>query len=500
MQQSSTQFFRPRLKTSEGGSAARLSRQLGTGLLILHVVPNSRGLLLFCLHDYTHAMSNYTQDLAVRFSQESHHKKHIAYVDKVDAFAIWQEDKNYWKIFDPKKMNEYCYRWLLSNVQGKNLSSGLVRDFVNLLKWQVYKKIDDVNTPYISFSDKIYNTKTFTFEIPDPDYPSFMFQDYSSKELSMPTPRWDKFLEEVLVTGASGEKCEELIEYMYAVLGNLLIPDMKLQQMFYFYGSGNNGKSVLLDVMIDIIGQEFVSSFNVQDLTTKQFTLPGLVGKRANICNEEESKYVESSIFKALVTGEPIETRRLYGDNFSFRSTAKFIFATNKIPQFNQWDGGIERRVRIIPFYYKVPAHKVDTSLYEKLRQELPGIMGKIIERGIKPLVKSGFRLNTPDIVHQATSEFKKNTSPVEAFIEASYGEPSANFPGEFVANSESYREYRGWCDETGRRPVKSRTFIFAMKKVFPNIPETRGFDYVTESQQRGRVLVVKKPDNLYDI
>lgn len=444
-------------------------------------------------------MSNYSQDLAAQFVQDTTHRKEIAFIKEVDAFAKWDPERNYWKIMKLDEFHQFCLLWLIENMKGKNISSSLVKDFANLIKWMIYKKIDRINTPYISFNDKIFNTQTFLFEEPDSAYPSFLFQDYDTSRLNEATPRWDKFLSEVLVD-KDMDTDERLITYMYEILGYMMVPEIKSQAMFYLVGSGQNGKSIFLNLLQRIIGPDFVSASNIQSLTTENFTLPGLIGKRVNICNEEESKYVQADKFKALISGDPIETRRLYGERFTFIPTVKFIFATNHIPQFNTWDGGIERRVRIIPFHRRIEDHKVDPDLFDKLVTEIPGIMGKIIERGIKPLVSGGFKMKVPRTVTEATREFKYNTSPIDAFIETAMEPAKEVGGGVYYSNHDIYHMYRQWSHDTGRKPVKSRTFWGRFNKIYPDCPQDRHYDHATGTSQRGRYIILKTDGEVYEI
>ena len=410
------------------------------------------------------AQSDKLQYLVQKYCHQDSTIQYVSYISEIDSFAVWQEKENYWKILSESKMKEEAFYWLMANTD-REIRSSFVADFVKLTRWLITKKVDRINTPFISFNDKILDTTDFTFKEPSADIPSFLFQDYEYERTRMSTPVWDKFIEEILVDN-NGTPDPDLLQYVYEVLGYMLVPEIAGQTMFYFVGAGANGKSTLLNLLVDIVGGEFVSSQSVEELTTKDFMLPNLIGKRLNVVNEEQSKYVQAEKFKALVSGDPVSARRLYGEPFTFVPTTKFIFASNHVPQFNDWDGGIERRVRIIPFNYNVPEEKRDTDLAKKLRAEIPGIVGKILDRGTKRVIDNGFKLVAPLQVIRMSEEFKKNTATLDTFITEAL-KPN-NDPHEFKANSEIYYMYKTWAAQSGRKAVSSRKFFKKLSEIFP--------------------------------
>lgn len=437
--------------------------------------------------------SDKIQYLVREFCFEQEVADGIAYVAEIDSFAEWQEGKNYWKILTEDQMRRRCFEWLMDNTE-REIRTSFVADFVKIARWMVRKQLDRINTPYISFKDKILDTTDFSFKRPRPNIPSFICQEYEFKETNSPTPVWDKFLHEIMVD-KGGNHDPDLMEYLYQVLGYMLVPEMANQTMFYFVGAGANGKSTLLNLLVDIVGKEFVSAESIEALTTKDFILPNLIGKRLNIVNEEQSRYVQAERFKALVSGDPVSARRIYGEPFTFVPTSKFIFASNHIPQFNEWDGGIERRVRIIPFNYNVPEEKRDNALARKLRAEIPGIVGKILRRGTEVVIQNKFKIIAPLQVMEMTTEFKRNTATIEMFIKSAF-EPSGN-ESHFRPHSEIYHIYKMWAAQTGRKAVTSRNFFKKFAEVYPDCES----DVVYHDGQAQRGRYVRQLDgDLYDI
>ncbi|MEY6569761.1 DNA primase, partial [Streptomyces sp. PGLac3x] len=67
----------------------------------------------------------------------------------------------------------------------------------------------------------------------------------------MPTPRWDRFLSD---TFGADDRGKELVDFLHLLLGYSITGDVGAQVLPFLWGKGANGKSVLLDVMIQILG------------------------------------------------------------------------------------------------------------------------------------------------------------------------------------------------------------------------------------------------------
>ena len=127
---------------------------------------------------------------------------------------------------------------------------------------------------------------------------------------------------------------------------------------------------------------------------------PGLMairGKRLVVTDEiPASQKLEESVVKQFTGGSEVTGRALYGAEQSFRPQALFILSCNEIPEFKGVDGGLKRRLRIIPFDLQfvdeptMPFHRLkDASLESKtgsarwaqaliqiLLDRFPGVMG----------------------------------------------------------------------------------------------------------------------------
>ena len=85
-----------------------------------------------------------------------------------------------------------------------------------------------------------------------------------------------------------------------------------------------------------------------------------IANKLVNYASEISGK-LETSIFKQLVSGEPVEARLPYGKPFSITGYAKLIFNCNELPKDVEQTRGYFRRFLIIPFEVTIPEAEQDT-------------------------------------------------------------------------------------------------------------------------------------------
>ena len=99
------------------------------------------------------------------------------------------------------------------------------------------------------------------------------------------------------------------------------------------HGTGANGKSVFFEVVSALLGTNNVSNYSLQSLTNDNgYFRARLANKLVNYASEINGK-LEASIFKQLVSGEPVEARLPYGQPFVLRDYAKMIFNINQLPK-----------------------------------------------------------------------------------------------------------------------------------------------------------------------
>jgi putative DNA primase/helicase len=273
-------------------------------------------------------------------------------------------------------------------------------------------------------------------------------------------PRWLTFLNEIF---ANDDDRNERIAFVQEMMGYLLIPSTKHQVMFWMYGEGSNGKSVILSVITWLLGNGNVSNVALTKLG-QRFYLAQLVGKFANISDEMGANAVlDDEVLKQTISGGRQQAERKGEQPFEFEPHARIVASTNVLPRTIDKSYGFFRRVRILRFTRIFAPHEQDRALPQALRQELPGIFNWALE-GLVRLQRNDTFTEVPSSF-VALEKYRASVDPVRAFVQqclrtdttADSGKPPKS-PTLAV-----YRAFTAYCEEHGYTAPNSSYFGRAM-------------------------------------
>ena len=391
------------------------------------------------------------------------YKKNLIYCTGWETFYLY--DGRYYKQMSWREMHEDIWEHIRLHVDDGviNITSAMVTDIVRQMSWGCYRKQRAMYSSWLSFEDGLLNTETFEFVGHNRELISTMYIPHKYRSLDQPMPMFQKFLDSIIVGVNSKEPDTELQQLVQEMFGLMLMNTMKSAVAFFLVGGGANGKSTLTNILEHIIGEEYITSFSIESLTTNRFSSSRLVGKYVNICNEEESKYVRTDKFKNLITGETLSAERKFGDSFDFKPRVKFIFNTNNPPTFDDLNFGLRRRLIVIPFNRVFADVEQDKDLDKKLLSELPGIVNWAIE-GAKRLVSRNYVFNRPEAVIRSIKALEEETSSAIAFFREFYmvidDEISSFIDSRGVSNKEIYDDYIEWCADVNKKAMSMRKFF----------------------------------------
>ncbi len=220
------------------------------------------------------------------------------------------------------------------------------------------------------------------------------------------------------------------------------------------YGrSGNNGKSTLLNIILQLVGVENASSLALQD-TAERFRLYGIYGKVANIGDDIPETYLlDTSLFKKLVTGEPVIAEQKGQDPVTFKSYAKLFFSMNTLPRVNDKSRAFFSRILLIPLNKDFSAGKQDVSLKNRewSESEMECLVCHAMD-GLKRLIRNG-GFTRPASVTEALREYELENNPILEFLEEEQPELEGR------PTSEVYQSFKYWCTLNGKRELSSTLF-----------------------------------------
>ncbi|MEV8434733.1 DNA primase family protein [Streptomyces chartreusis] len=304
--------------------------------------------------------------------------------------------------------------------------------------------------------DGIVDLRTGLVKNPDPN------KDFHSRSTTIgpqhgPTPRWTRFL-----TDTFGEAAEdsEMIDYLQLLLGYSLTGDVGAQILPFLFGSGKNGKSVLLDVLMKLLG-DYADAAPPGFLMARPYEghptdLAELHGRRVIVCSEVKpgDKFDEARV-KLLTGGDRIKARRMRQDFFSFTPTHKLWLLGNHRPEVGTGGFAFWRRMRLIPFEHVVPDHrKIDNLADILVTEEGPGILGWLID-GARRYLAGDRDLTGPERVRIATTAYAETEDHTGRF----YDEACLLAPDLRAEQTALYAAYKTWCQNEGAPLMSSRAF-----------------------------------------
>lgn len=262
-------------------------------------------------------------------------------------------------------------------------------------------------------------------------------------------PAWLGFLDRV--TGGD----QDLQAFLKRIAGYALTGVTREHAMFFFYGTGGNGKGTFLNTITAILGDyAAVSTMDaftagLGDRHTTELAM--LRGARLVSAQETEEgrRWAESRI-KAMTGGDPITARFMYHDFFTYVPQFKLIIAGNHKPGLRNVDEAIRRRFHLVPFTQTIPAAERDPRLAEKLKAEWPGILAWMIE-GCREWLAAG--LEPPRSVREATDDYLSAEDVIGTWLD----ECCDLGPNNYALNKELYANWKAWADRTGERAISSK-------------------------------------------
>ena len=265
-------------------------------------------------------------------------------------------------------------------------------------------------------------------------------------------PLFQKYLDEVLPDKDRQKVLAEYLGFIFIKHGS---NRLKEEKALILYGTGANGKSVFFEVVSALLGTENTSNYSLQSLTNENgYFRAKLANKLVNYGSEINGK-LESSLFKQLVSGEPVEARLPYGQPFILKQYAKLIFNSNELPKDVEHTNAYFRRFLIIPFDVTIPPQEQDKQLHTKIiEKELSGVFNWVLD-GLNRLLQQK-RFTDCEAVKQAVEQYKSQSDSVKMFIDDNEYKPSSDAPTKII---DLYREYKAYCIDDGFKPVNKTNF-----------------------------------------
>ena len=376
-------------------------------------------------------------------------KHNIIYVDQV-GFYEW--NSKIWSRTSDSQVRNYA-----DVLYGKRFATAQrVASVCNLLKSRSITKVVFDRNPVLTFQNGTLEIETGKFrDFSEADYCSICMEyDYDPQAKA---PVWENFIEDVT------DEEPRRAEILQFLAGYVLMNDCRFQKIFLLIGSGGNGKSVYLEIIQKLFGDENVTHVEPTGLA-QEFQRIRLKDSLLNIGADINSDFSRGEIREWLLKvadGTSVQACYKGMNHIDFIPRCKLVYACNAMPTA-EIVNGLNRRMQFVDFpcqYVETPdpanpkQKRRDIDIIKKLDAELPGIFNWAYD-GYKLLRTVGYFTDAPEQA-EFIEQFEQTSNPVLVFCD----DYADQFYGT-IERDEIYSWYKLWCDRTGHKSLSREKFL----------------------------------------
>ena len=326
------------------------------------------------------------------------------FYDDSKMWWMWENDKFKWKIIDETDILNLVNELSFANT----INSKERNEILESLKQKSrLNKPKDIKQTWIQFKDVLVDINTGEQFKASPEY--FVTNPIPwelNKDNIESTPMMDKIFEEWVG--------KDYVQTLYEILAYCLLPDYPIHRLFCFIGEGLNGKSKFLKLLTNFIGEENVTSTELDTLLTSRFEITRLHKKL--VCQMGETNFSEinkTSIIKKL-TGQDIIGFEYKNKNpFDSFNYAKIMIATNNLPTTTDKTVGFYRRWCIIDFPNRFSEERDILDDIPKEEYESLALRSLIM---LKDLLENR-KFHNEGTIEERERKYEEKSDPLEKFM-----------------------------------------------------------------------------------
>lgn len=389
------------------------------------------------------------------------------FFDETQIWWLWDEEEFKWKRVDNKD---------ILNIVGGNSNANTINSKEKTEIIEAMSQYGRLVTPkpikktWIQFKDTIVDYETGEEFKATPEYFVTNPIPYQlHKERYVETPIMDK-----LFTEWVGEEYKEIL---YEIIAYCLIPDYPIHRLFCFIGEGLNGKSCFLRLLKKFIGEDNVTSTELDTLLTSRFEITKLHKKLVCIMGETNfSEISKTSVLKKLTGQDTIGFEYKGKTPFDDINYAKILIATNNLPSTTDKTTGFYRRWAIIDFPNKFSE---DKEILEDIPEEEYEILAVKSLFVLKDLMTKR-KFHKEGTIEERAKRYEDHSDPLEKFLKE-YTEE--DFEG-YIWKFEFEKTFNEWCKDNRFRQMSDVSIGKKMKEKAIEQGQKRP-DWLVDGQQK---------------
>lgn len=323
----------------------------------------------------------------------------------------------------------------------------------------------DKDERYINFKNGLYDVRKRELLPHDPEVLSTIQLRYNYDSEARDAPVFKRFIDH-LFTKEDGSVDQDsmkiLQEFSGLAISNIYVYRAK-KALFLCSFRGNTGKTVFMNLLQLILGEENVTSIPIQHMNegTGRFTMGTAIGKRMIINGDQtESDVGDSSYFKQLTGGDRTKMENKNQKPLMIRYRGGIMIGCNGLPSFSDDKGEhVFERLLLIMCTNVIPEAERDPKLLDKMKPEIPAIINWMLE-GLTRLLSNGFKFTRSAASEEATRDYRSQLDTVYRFLQEGRIEAISRYTPFYwryvvtkdnrdqVSKKDFYNNYQSWCED----------------------------------------------------
>jgi len=263
----------------------------------------------------------------------------------------------------------------------------------------------------------------------------------------------------------------EDVKTMQEIFGYALYPKQPAHKLFWWIGTGRNGKTTTSELLRALVGAENDAGVPLAQLDGKhRFSVSRLYGKLINVVPEPETETpLQTPTLKSASGGDLLHGELKGVQNvFPFWNFAKFIIFANDIPQIADTSFGFWQRALVIDFPRAFTGKDAIKNYHEVVIKEdgLGGLLNWALI-GLKRLQDNDWEFTSTPSQDKAKMNMHRKAQPVKTFVDDwTEFNNYVEMPKTVV-----YEAFKLWCDLHNIPALEERQFSPQLKR-YANIRE----------------------------
>lgn len=315
--------------------------------------------------------------------------------------------------------------------------------------------IMDLNSEkgYINVKNGLVNVHTGKLEPHRPEVITTIQINAEYHEGDPIPEKWFNFL--TTLTGGDMSMINVIQEWIGLTISNQ--PGHLPKKALALYGKvGNNGKTVLTNVMYHLIGEKNTAARDIQDLSNR-FSAADLFGKKALIIDDQKgSDFSESSVFKEITSGGLVNCEFKGQQSFPFRFNGTVTFSCNTLPFIEgAKTSSLFERFMVIPCEVTIKEEDRDPMLFEDLKKESDQMFKWALE-GLQRLIKNRFRFTHSAAIHEAGEDYRSKSDTLFRYVKETYTITGRD--QDRITKHEFEQDYEIWAGQNDiKNPIEKK-------------------------------------------